>query len=112
MAAPIVAFVIAALTGATLAKGPPALLAFDAAAARVVAIEQQICPAAGPAATALATIKATSVVAAIRTRLARDAALVCADRPTQNTPARRLAAAAELLLDIAEADGLATNLRK
>jgi hypothetical protein len=112
MAAPIVAFVIAALTGATLAKGPAALIAVDAAAARVVAIESQVCPAASPAAAALATIKATGVVAAIRTRLARDAALVCADRPIQNTPARRLAAAAKLLLDIAEADGLTAKLRK
>ena len=106
MAAPIVAFVIGALTSVTLAKGPAALLAIDAAAARVVAIEQQVCPAAGPAAAELAKIKATAAVDAIKVRLARDVALVCADRPTQNTPARRLVAAAKLLIDIAEADGL------
>jgi hypothetical protein len=106
MAAPIVAFIVAALTGATLAKGPAMILAIDAAAARVVAIEQQVCPAAGPAATALAALKASGTVATIRARLARDAALVCADRPASNTTAARLAAAAKLLKDIAEADGL------
>jgi hypothetical protein len=106
MAAPIVAFLVAALTGATLAKGPAAILAVDAAAARVVAIEREVCPAAVPAAAALASIKATGVVAAIRARLARDAALVCADQPAANTPATRLAAAAKLLADVAAADGL------
>jgi len=106
MAAPFVAFIVAALTGATLAKGPATLLAIDAAAARVVAIEQEVCPAAGPAAAGLATIKSTGVVAAVRARLRRDVALVCADQPAMNTPAGRLAAAAKLLADIAEADGL------
>jgi hypothetical protein len=112
MAAPIVAFIVAALTGASLAKGPAALIAVDAAAARVVAIEQQVCPAAGPAAAALASIKATGVAAAIRARLARDAALACADRPAMNTPAARLAAAAKLLADVAAADGLTAKQGK
>ena len=112
MAAPIVAFVIAALTGVTLAKGPPALLALDAAAARVVAIESQVCPAAAPATSALAAQPPTSAVVALRARLARDFALACADRPARNTPARRLIAAAKLLIDIAEADGLTVLQRK
>lgn len=106
MAAPIVAFVIAALTGATIAKGPAALLAVDAVAARVVAIEQEVCPAAGPAMAMLSAAKASGALAAIRARLARDAALVCADQPAMNTPAARLFAAAKLLADIAEADGM------
>ena len=106
MAAPIVAVIVAALTSATLAKGPAALLAVDAAAARVAAIERQVCPAVAPAAAGLAAIRGTSVVAAIRTRLSRDAALVCADQPASNTPAARLAAAAKLLADVAAADGL------
>lgn len=106
MAAPIVAFVVGLLTATTIVKGPASLLAFDAAAARVVAIEQEVCPAAAPAAAALAAIKATGAVAAIKARLARDAKLVCADRPARNTPAARLFAAAKLLVDIAEADGL------
>ena len=89
--APIVAFVVAFLTGATMAKGPAALLAIDVAAARVVAIEQEVCPAAEPAIAGLALIKSTGVVAAIRARLRRDAALVCADAPVMNTPAGRLA---------------------
>jgi hypothetical protein len=112
MAAPIVAFIVGALASATLAKGPATLLAVDAAAARVVAIESQVCPAADPAAAALASIKATSVVAAIRARLSRDAALVCADQPAINTPAGRLAAAAKLLVDIAKADALAAKQGK
>ena len=108
MAAPFVAFLVAFLSGATLAKGPATLLAVDAAAYRVVAIEQEVCPAATPAMAGLAMIKSTGVVAVIRARLRRDAALVCADAPIMNTPAARLAAAAKLLADIAAADGLFT----
>jgi UDP-glucose 6-dehydrogenase len=106
MAAPIVAFVVGLLTSATLAKGPATLLALDAMASRVVAIEQQVCPAAAPAAAALAMIKSTGIVATLRARLRRDAALVCADQPQVNTPAARLVAVAKLLADIAAADGL------
>jgi hypothetical protein len=106
MAAPFVAFLVAFLSGATMAKGPATLLAIDAAAYRVVAIEQEVCPAATPAMAGLAMIKSTGVVAAIRARLRRDAKLVCADAPAMNTPALRLAAAAKLLADIAAADGL------
>lgn len=108
MAAPVIAFLVAVLTGATMAKGPAALLAVDAAAYRVAAIEQEVCPAVTTAMAGLATIKSTGVVAAARARLRRDAKLVCDDKPAMNTPAGRLAAAAKLLADIAEADGLFT----
>ena len=108
MAAPVVAFLVAFLTGATLARSgvAPTILAVDAAAARVTAIEEKVCPAADVAAAGLAAIPARGIIATIKARVARDAALVCADRAKINTPAVRLAAAAKLLADIAAADGL------
>jgi hypothetical protein len=123
MAAPLVGFVVAFLTGAALPVGVAeatfgsaarAIVVVDAKAATVYAGLPAICAATDPAldrlSDAVDAAKAKSrwrriLVAAVG-RLARDAAIVCKDARAPNTPAGRLKAAADALADIARADKL------
>jgi hypothetical protein len=122
MAAPIVAVIVAALTGATLPSGVaaifggagPAIVALDAKAAKITADLPALCAAAAPAADRLRArlaanppaTKAGALARAALARLDRDARIVCAHTDGPNTPAGRLKAAAGVLGDIAAADGL------
>jgi hypothetical protein len=123
MPAPIVGFVIAFLTGATLpvataeatlGTAAQAIIVVDQKAATVYAKLPAICAATDPALDRLSdaadAAKAMSrwrrVLAIAADRLARDADIVCKDAKAPNTPAGRLKAAADALADIARADDL------
>jgi len=123
MAAPLIGFVVAFLTGATLPAATTgaifgstaqAIVVLDAKAATAYAELPAICAAADPALDRLseaadaaqATRRWRRVFAAAAARLARDADIVCKDATAPNTPAGRLKAAAAALADIARADEL------
>ena len=123
MAAPLVGFFVAFLTGtalpvgvaeATLGSAAQAIVVVDHNAAAVYAKLPAICAATDPTLDRLSDAadmaKARSrwrrVLAAAADRLARDADIVCNDAKAPNTPAGRLKAAADALADIARADKL------
>ncbi len=123
MPAPFVGFVIAFLTGAalpiataeaTLGSAAQAVIVVDQKAATVYAKLPAICAATDPALDRLsdaadaATAKSRwrRILAVAVDRLARDADIVCKDAKAPNTPAGRLKAAADALIDIARADSL------
>lgn len=123
MAAPLVGFLVAFLTGAAVPVGV-ASATFGGAAQAVIIVDQKsatiygklpaICAATDPALDRLsdaadaarAKSRWRAILAAAADRLARDADIICKDAKTPNTPAGRLAAAAAALHDIAVADGL------
>ena len=124
MAAPLVGFLIAFLTGAalpvatagaTFGAAGHALIEVDAKAATVYARLPAICVATDPALDRLsdaadaarARSRWRALLAGAADRLARDADIVCKAAREPNTPAGRLKAAADALADIARADALA-----
>jgi hypothetical protein len=123
MAAPLIGFFVAFLSGATLPVGVAeatlgsaarAIVVIDRDAAAVYAKLPAICAATDPALDRLsdaadaakARTRWRRVLAAAADRLARDADIVCYDAKAPNTPAGRLKAAADALADIARADML------
>jgi hypothetical protein len=125
MAAPLVVFFVAFLTGAAapvvaghvaLGGAEETILVVDQKAAKVYAKLPAICAAANPAAQRLAAaadaakVKHQSrwrrIVAAAADRLARDSAIVCAHSGEANNILGRARAAAATIADIAVADGL------
>ncbi len=123
MAAPLIGFLVAFLTGAalpvataeaTLGSAAQAIVVVDQKAATVYAKLPAICAATDPALDRLSdaadAAKARSrwrrVVAVAVDRLARDADIVCKDAKAPNTAAGRLKAVADALADIARADSL------
>jgi hypothetical protein len=128
MAAPIVGFVVAFLTGAALpvataetifGTAAKAIVVVDEKAATVYAKLPAICAATAPALDRLSdAAEATKaknrlrrVLAAAIARLARDADIVCKDASAPNTPAGRLKAVADALADLAKADRLVPPAR-
>lgn len=124
MAAPLVGFLFAFLTGAALpvaatdamfGSAGHALVEIDAKAAKVYARLPAICAATDPALdrlsraadTARARSRWRAIVAAAADRLARDADIACRDANEPNTAAGRLKAAIDALDDIANAERLA-----
>jgi hypothetical protein len=122
MAAPIVGFIVAVLSGATLPSGAaallggagPAIVAIDVKAEQIDAALPQVCAALQPTTARLAAKLAATrtkglraLIGAAQARLARDVKIVCVDAAAEpNTPAGRVAAAAAVLADLAKADGL------
>jgi hypothetical protein len=125
MAAPLVAFFVAFLTGAAapviaghvaFGGAEETILIVDQRAAKVYAKLPAICAAANPVAQRLAAAadaakakrqnRWRAIVAAAADRLARDSAIVCAHSGEANNILGRAKAAAATLHDLAVADGL------